>query len=341
MAGDWIRIRRGLRQLPKTVAIARSLAADRDFMAWWAGPVELGCRESVTENVTRVTFENVTRVTACALTEIWFAINDVIGADCKIPYMELSDIDEIVGVPGFGKAMEEVGWVVVDELKGLFFPNFTEHNVPDKLRSHPKSAAERAREYRGRNCAEERVTKRHETSRGEEKRRGENIRRNKPAAQVPTSKPPPASSPAPKISWDETSGFTGISAKDRDEWARAYPAAELEREFAKAHAWLRANPKKAGKRNWRLFVVRWLARCQDNGGTNREIGRRPDEKPAAKGWSGADAEAFERTRRSLESRRREFRSDADTSMTDAEYAAWARSKHLPPSRNGHAAKSSS
>jgi uncharacterized protein YdaU (DUF1376 family) len=125
-------------------------------------------------------------------------------------------------------------------------------------------------------------------------------KKNKPAAQVPTSKPRAASSPAAKISWAETSGFSGISEQDRSEWARAYPGAELERELAKAHAWLRANPKKAGKRNWRLFVVRWLARCQDNGGTTREIGRRPAEPPVApRVWTGEDAAAFERTRRKL------------------------------------------
>jgi hypothetical protein len=321
MAGDWIRIRRGLRQLPKTVAIARSLSANRDFMAWWAEPVQTGCRHSVTEIVT---FENVTRVTACALTEIWFAINDVIGADCRIPYMELSDIDDIVGVPGFGKAMSEVGWVIPHDEKGLVFPNFSEHNVPDKMRSQAKSAAQRAREYRARKSDEERVTKRHETSRGEEKRRGEKKEEEKPAAQVPTSKPPAASSPAPRISWDETSGFTGISEQDRAEWVQAYPAADIARELAKAHAWLRANPKKAGKRNWRLFVVRWLTRCQDHGGTDREAGRRPDEKPAVPDSS----------------RRRYFRSDAHASMTDAEYAHWVRTQCVTPSRNGHAATAS-
>jgi hypothetical protein len=49
-------------------------------------------------------------------------------------------------------------------------------------------------------------------------------------------------------------------------------------------AWLKANPAKAGKRNWRLFVVRWLGRCQDRGGTHREPGRRPDEKPPPQVW---------------------------------------------------------
>ena len=44
-----------------------------------------------------------------------------------------------------------------------------------------------------------------------------------------------------------------------------------------ASEWLQANPKRAGKRNWRKFLIGWLSRCQDKGGTNREPGRRPEE----------------------------------------------------------------
>lgn len=273
MAVDWIRIRRGIRQWPKTVAIARHLAGNRQFMDWWSDPVRQQCVTTVTEIVT---FENVTRVTACALVELWFAVNDVVGEDCRVPYMALSDIDDIVGVPGFGQAMLEVGWVVVHDEKGLVFPNFSEHNVPHKMRSEPKSAADRAREYRDR----KRVTARHETSRREEKRR---VEEEIPAAQVATdvSAKRPA---APKVTWDSSAGWKGITDEDRAEWAAAYPGASLDTELAKATAWLKANPAKAGKRNWRLFVVRWLARCQDRGGTNREPGRRPDDKPPPKAW---------------------------------------------------------
>jgi hypothetical protein len=67
-------------------------------------------------------------------------------------------------------------------------------------------------------------------------------------------------------------------------WAAAYPGAVLDRELAKATAWLRANPKRAGRRNWRRFIVGWLQRCQDKGGTDREPGRRPEDKPPPKSW---------------------------------------------------------
>jgi hypothetical protein len=58
----------------------------------------------------------------------------------------------------------------------------------------------------------------------------------------------------------------------------------IDQELAKATAWLKAHPEKAGKRRWRAFVVRWLARCQDSGGTKRGGGSRPDEKPPPKVW---------------------------------------------------------
>jgi hypothetical protein len=51
----------------------------------------------------------------------------------------------------------------------------------------------------------------------------------------------------------------------------------LAQELAKATAWLKANPQRAGRRNWRRFLVGWLQRCQDKGGTNREPGKRPED----------------------------------------------------------------
>jgi hypothetical protein len=55
--------------------------------------------------------------------------------------------------------------------------------------------------------------------------------------------------------------------------------------LAKATQWLKANPKKARKSNWRRWLTTvWLSKCQDKGGTHREPGRRPDDKPPPKVW---------------------------------------------------------
>jgi hypothetical protein len=119
-----------------------------------------------------------------------------------------------------------------------------------------------------------------------QERRGEDKREEiQPAAPVPTSKPQAARSPSkPAVSWSADAGWGGITDTDRQEWAAAYPGAVLEQEFAKATAWLRANPKRAGRRNWRRFIVGWLQRCQDKGGTVRTPGVRPEDKPPAKAW---------------------------------------------------------
>ena len=126
------------------------------------------------------------------------------------------------------------------------------------------------------------------TDRGLEERRGEEKREElKPAAPVPTSKPakPVRSTAKPRLSWDCESGWQGITDTDRQEWADAFPAAILAQELAKATAWLKANPTKARRSNWRRFLVGWLQRCQDKGGTDRQqTGRRPDEKPPPKSW---------------------------------------------------------
>ena len=110
-------------------------------------------------------------------------------------------------------------------------------------------------------------------------RREEDIQ---PAAPVPTSKPAARSPAKSAVSWSADAGWGGITDADRQEWAQAFPGAVLEQELAKATAWLRANPSRAGRRNWRAFLVRWLSRCQDKGGTNREPGVRPDATDAAR-----------------------------------------------------------
>jgi hypothetical protein len=93
------------------------------------------------------------------------------------------------------------------------------------------------------------------------------------------------SKPADPLRWSAESGWEGITDADRAEWSQAYPAADLPVELAKATQWLKANPKKARKSNWRRWLTTvWLSKCQDKGGTHREPGRRPDDKPPPKVW---------------------------------------------------------
>ncbi|KXJ45864.1 DnaT-like ssDNA-binding domain-containing protein [Marinobacter sp. Hex_13] len=147
MAGDWIKMRTNLRRHPRVIAMARQLSFDREFMNWWTDPQQMTCRDAVTEVVT---FENVTRVTVCGLLEVWGAVNAVIKSSEAVDFMTIMDLDDIAGIPGFGVAMEAVGWVSEDDENGLTFNNFSEFNTPDSERKKPKTDAQRAREYRER-----------------------------------------------------------------------------------------------------------------------------------------------------------------------------------------------
>lgn len=79
------------------------------------------------------------------------------------------------------------------------------------------------------------------------------------------------------ISWSSASGFGEITGVDKNDWARAFPACNIERQLSQMHAWLAANPAKARKSNWRRFIVNWLTRSQDRGGDNG-VGNRPEVK---------------------------------------------------------------
>jgi hypothetical protein len=70
----------------------------------------------------------------------------------------------------------------------------------------------------------------------------------------------------PAIAWSPTGGWSGISDQDRAGWAEAYPACDIDRQLAAAHQWLRSNPTKAKKKQWRRFITNWLSRSQERGG---------------------------------------------------------------------------
>lgn len=70
-------------------------------------------------------------------------------------------------------------------------------------------------------------------------------------------------SPAPKISFGENGEWSGISDGIWSSWNSAYPALDLDRELAKAGAWLLANPKNK-KSNYARFLTNWLGRAQDS-----------------------------------------------------------------------------
>lgn len=74
--------------------------------------------------------------------------------------------------------------------------------------------------------------------------------------------------------------WLNIEASDMEAWAKAYPACDINSELAKAAEWIIANPAKGKKSNYRRFIVNWLSRSQDHGGTLRAVGRNRNDYEA-------------------------------------------------------------
>jgi len=76
--------------------------------------------------------------------------------------------------------------------------------------------------------------------------------------------------------------WEGITEQDRAGWKEAYPACDIDAELVKMREWILANPKKGKKANYRKFIVNWLSRTQDGGGTKNG---KPDRLDGVRAWA--------------------------------------------------------
>lgn len=113
MAGDWIKMRTDLFTHPKVVRIASALKADR-------------------------------LRTVGGLMSVW-CLFDAHSVDGHLEGYDLNTVDELVGWPGFAKAMYDVQWLEVT-LDGLALPDFESHNGQSAKRR--AQDADRKREER-------------------------------------------------------------------------------------------------------------------------------------------------------------------------------------------------
>jgi hypothetical protein len=69
----------------------------------------------------------------------------------------------------------------------------------------------------------------------------------------------------------------GLVQSQVDEWSAAYPGVSVQSEARKALAWLNANPtKRKTARGMARFLLAWIGRAQNAGGTPRRIDGRTD-----------------------------------------------------------------
>lgn len=70
--------------------------------------------------------------------------------------------------------------------------------------------------------------------------------------------------------------WLNIKIEDKSGWLAAYPACDIDLELHKMREWLLANPLKK-KSNYRRFIVNWLSKTQDQGGSEKQ--GRPRGRP--------------------------------------------------------------
>jgi hypothetical protein len=69
-----------------------------------------------------------------------------------------------------------------------------------------------------------------------------------------------------QLRWSVTAGWEGLTKELETELSAAFPACNIKLQFRQMELWLKANPQKAHKSNWRRFATNWLTRRQDRGG---------------------------------------------------------------------------
>lgn len=129
MAGDWIKMRAGLMQSPKLIALSRHLHRSNEFREWLT-PGGSGSMAG------QIVSDDALRCVTCALLlRIWSSSREYgkfDGDHLVLPHLTIPDLDLMAGCPGVGKAMLTVGWAEVKDGDhgGVILPNFRQHNAP-------------------------------------------------------------------------------------------------------------------------------------------------------------------------------------------------------------------
>jgi hypothetical protein len=259
MAGEWIKMRPSLLTSPKVNGIARILEGSQQV----AKVLTTGFGGVMSEIVTR----NVTRnVTVASLLVVWGAANEHTD-DGVFRNADLSDIDDMVGIPGFGEAMELVGWAIYDEdNECVILPNFNEYNTCGKDRSAERQRRYRERKRRKEGGADSKSDVTRDVTRDvtqdvtgdgrEEKRRIKNIRTHSGAG---------VNGKFQALAWLKAHGVEDKIAADWLKVRKAKRAANtltafegLEREATKAGMTVAQAVAVAAERSWQGFKADWL-----------------------------------------------------------------------------------
>ena len=106
----------------------------------------------------------------------------------------------------------------------------------------------------------------------------------KPSPSPPKPVTPNPAPPHKRVTLDLTTHqWHGITQADMDALKSAYPACCVSTELLRAAEWVKANPEKR-KSNWYRFLVNWMNRTQNGGGTKMARASPENKGPCQNPW---------------------------------------------------------
>lgn len=158
----WIKVRTALHEDPKVVRMAQHIVGDSDFVEWAYNATAYDRVAHDPDNALEfMSFPAALRCVTSGVTQVWAAANQhgkSNGNDVILNATTRYGLDVLAGVPGITKAMEGVGWAIVnEEEETITFPKFMTYNVPLEDRKR-KQAAERQDRFRKKHQRHESVT---------------------------------------------------------------------------------------------------------------------------------------------------------------------------------------
>ena len=95
----------------------------------------------------------------------------------------------------------------------------------------------------------------------------------------PEPSPEPAEPPVAELPLNDGTVYA-VTREEAEEYASLYPAADVLQELRNMRGWCLANPAKRKTRSGiRSFIIRWLSRVQDRGGTFQKSSESNDPYP--------------------------------------------------------------
>lgn len=227
--------------------MADRLVADERFQEW------VGLKRDMSRDIgvtTRVTVS----IVVTGLLQIWGLVRQqghAVERDMLVDHLSVETISRLCGVPGFGQAMESVGWVEAIEPSTLRFPRSLDHMTsPEERKRQQATERKRRQRERDQNRDEERDGHADVTHRVEKSREEESVKKEARAPLAPGGS---------RYSIEDCEGYAGSEPGINNPAAYARKIFQSGDDDKRIEKWLANGSNGSEPRGWREFYGKDLA----------------------------------------------------------------------------------